>query len=84
MGTDDEDENDELSEAISDGLDDIWNEMKVALECSKVFSSQFHFGKFRRCCECYTLLMTINLLNCRNLLASQYQRLRSMQKSLGY
>lgn len=54
MGTDDEDENDELSEAISDGLDDIWNEMKVALECSKVFSLQFHFGKFRRCCECYT------------------------------
>ncbi|KAL8556149.1 hypothetical protein ACS0TY_003804 [Phlomoides rotata] len=38
VGTDDEmqDENDELSDANADGLDDIWNEMKVALECSKV------------------------------------------------
>ncbi|KAL8518680.1 hypothetical protein ACS0TY_009866 [Phlomoides rotata] len=37
VGTDDEmqDENDELSDANADGLDDIWNEMKVALECSK-------------------------------------------------
>ncbi|KAL0384052.1 UNVERIFIED_CONTAM: protein CHROMATIN REMODELING 35 [Sesamum radiatum] len=37
VGTDDdmEDESGELSDANSDGLGDIWNEMTVALECSK-------------------------------------------------
>ncbi|KAL3614039.1 hypothetical protein CASFOL_042113 [Castilleja foliolosa] len=35
VGTDDEDESDEQSDTNSDGLGDIWNEMTVAMECSK-------------------------------------------------
>lgn len=38
VGTDDLEESDELSDTNSDGLGDIWNQMTVALECSKVFS----------------------------------------------
>lgn len=38
VGTDDLEDSDELSDTNSDGLGDIWNQMTVALECSKVFS----------------------------------------------
>lgn len=38
VGTDDPEGSDELSDTNSDGLGDIWSEMTVALEGSKVFS----------------------------------------------
>lgn len=38
VGTDDLEESDELSDSNSDGLGDIWSQMTVALECTKVFS----------------------------------------------
>lgn len=38
VGTDDLEESDESSDTNSDGLGDIWNQMTVALEGSKVFS----------------------------------------------
>lgn len=38
VGIDDLEESDGLSDANSDGLGEIWNQMTVALECSKVFS----------------------------------------------
>lgn len=44
VGTEDDmqEESDELSDTNSDGLGDIWNEMTVALECSKVASLHFN------------------------------------------
>lgn len=38
VGTDDDMQDGSLSDTHSDGLGDIWNEMTVALECSKVTS----------------------------------------------
>lgn len=49
---DDEEDEDDESETKDDGLGDIWQEMSMALECSKVFYSVSLFMNFYASVSC--------------------------------